>query len=119
VRNAKGRVVHLPETNALRVTVPLEYSGAMRPLKKMFGLRSAKTYEFDPLSQKLWERLDGQRTVEQLIEEVMGKHQLTFFEARGAVGQCLAQLSQRGLIALIVPPLPEDGADKLRQIIRG
>lgn len=90
---------HDPEL--LIVEVELRYRGLMKVLVPLVQARKQKRYELAGLARELYEKLDGKRTVEALIDEMCAEEQLSFLEARALVAQYLRNLMQRGLIVIV------------------
>ena len=57
----------------------------------------------DHLGVEVWERCDGTRTVEQVVDEFAQKHALSFHESRVMVTEYLRELIQRGVLAIGLP----------------
>lgn len=83
--------------------VKLKYEGPLLLLSKTLSLRGIKKYRLDGLSLQLFNEIDGERDVEALIDLMMERHKLSFFEARSLVTQFLNNLMRRGLVAVAVP----------------
>ncbi len=71
------------------------------PFSWILPFRSERAVVIDPLGQEVWERCDGRRQVEQIIDEFASSHRLRFHEARLSVELFLKQLTQRGAIAMV------------------
>jgi len=111
VRNEKLSVaVSQSDAQALLVEVELRYRGPVAWLARQVGARRRKRYELVGLSRELFEMLDGERTVEQLVDRLCEQDRLTFLESRALVLQYLRDLMQRGLIVIIPHPAPSAGA---------
>ncbi len=52
----------------------------------------------------MWNLCDGQRSVEDIIDEMSRRHRLSFHEARVAVTGLLRELIRRGALAIALPP---------------
>jgi len=66
-------------------------------------LRPTRTVRLDRVGSRVWHLCDGERTVEQVVEEFARGYNLTFHEARVAVTGYLRQLVQRGALAVEMP----------------
>jgi hypothetical protein len=86
----------------------LFYPVAIRPwiaaLVRRFGGPSdkieTKKIELDVLGAAVWDMIDGNRSVRQIIREFAEQHQLHPREAEVSVTQFLRSLGKRGLIGL-------------------
>lgn len=56
--------------------------------------------QLDELGTSVWGRIDGKRSVRQMVKEFAGEHQLHPKEAEVAVTRFLRDLGKRGLIGL-------------------
>ena len=100
-RNERVRLTR-PEGNpdALIVEADLAYNGVVKLLAGLLKPKKSKKYQLEGLARECYERIDGHRTVEQFIDELMAEHKLTFFEARALIAQYLKGLMERGLIVI-------------------
>jgi hypothetical protein len=88
--------------------VIIEYPVSMRPffagLAKRFGGQEARTQikklQLDELGTSVWNLMDGQRSVRQLVKMFAGTHQLEIREAEVSVTQFIRELGRRGLIGM-------------------
>lgn len=103
MRNAHALVEPTTEGREIHVRVPLQYSAPLRLLRGWLSVRDHKTYALDPFSRCIWDLIDNYRTVGQIADALAQQQQLSFFEAYGLVTQFLAQLSRRGIIAMVAP----------------
>ena len=85
--------------------VVIHYPVTMRPffagLAKRFGGQEARTQikklQLDELGTSVWNLMDGQRSVRQLVKMFAGTHQLEIREAEVSVTQFIRELGRRGL----------------------
>lgn len=101
---------------ALVLWVPIQRRWWMSgPVGWLLPFRREKGIELDALGQQVWQACDGERRIEQIIEDFAREHQVRFHEARLSVMQFLRALMQRNLVALVVPEKaegsPVGGAD--------
>lgn len=101
LRNEKAETIDSGD-DFLVLGVKLKYTGAMFFLSKALSLRGMKKYRLDGLSLSLYREIDDARNVDDLIDLMMERHKLSFFEARGLVAQFLDMLMRRGLVAVAV-----------------
>ena len=86
----------------------IHYPVIMRPffagLAKRFGGQEAqiqiKKLQLDELGTSVWNLLDGERSVRQLVKMFAGTHQLEMREAEVSVTQFIRELGRRGLIGM-------------------
>ncbi len=94
------------ETRLEAGTVMLTYPAGTRPwvaeLIKRFSAAAqkpvTKKLELDTLGSAVWDLLDGNRSVKQVIREFSKTYRLQSTEAEMSVTQFLRQLGKRGLI---------------------
>jgi hypothetical protein len=88
--------------------VVIHYPVTMRPfftgLAKRFGGREAqiqiKKLQLDELGTSVWNLMDGERSVRQLVKMFAETHQLEIREAEVSVTQFIRELGRRGLIGM-------------------
>ncbi|MCC7495416.1 MAG: PqqD family protein [Fimbriimonadaceae bacterium] len=85
-RNPGGRVL---------LTVPLQLKPWMRLLKSILQVPSEKKVELDEVGSDVWEWLDGQVTVAQLVDQLAAAHKLHRREAEVSLTQFLELLAKR------------------------
>jgi hypothetical protein len=61
---------------------------------------TSKSFELDEIGLFVWERCDGQTTLEQLIHALAERYRINLREAEVATMKFLETLSRKGLIAL-------------------
>ena len=81
------------------------------PLSWLLPLRRTRAVQLDRVGSRVWRLCDGERTVEQVVDEFARVYRLSFHEARVAVTGYLKQLVQRGALAIEVPA-PRDPASE-------
>ena len=114
-RNAAVRVLGSSGENRLVLAVDLKYAGASRPLARLLKTKKQKQYVLEGLGLELYNRLDGKRTVEHLVDELMAWYKLTFFESRAMVLTYLRTLTDRGLIVMAMKDTAQPSAEKAPQ----
>jgi hypothetical protein len=72
----------------------------MRRLGGSIAGPKTKKLQLDELGTAVWELIDGNQSVQQVIQRFAQKYQLPFREAAVAVTQFLRDLGKRGLIGL-------------------
>ena len=86
------------------LTYPLEMrpwlAGMARWLGRSTDRIQTKKIQLDTLGTSVWEQMDGKRSVREIIQGFVKKHQLHPKEAEVAVTQFLRDLCKRGLIGL-------------------
>jgi hypothetical protein len=88
--------------------VLIRYPVIMRPffagLAKRFGGQEVQTrmkkLQLDELGSSVWNLMDGNRSVRQLVKMFAETHQLETREAEVSVTQFIRELGRRGLIAM-------------------
>jgi hypothetical protein len=100
VHNAAARVERTEE--GLAVTVRNERPWFLvPPVSWVLRLPDSKRVILDELGESVWEKCDGNRRAETIIEIFAREHELTFHEARVMVGQYLGSLAKRGVLAVV------------------
>ena len=99
--------------NALVLWVPIRRRWWTRGLLSSFlPFRQEKGIALDALGEEVWQACDGQRRVEQIIEQFAQHHQIRFHEARLSVMQFLRALMQKNLVAVVVPEARTRSAER-------
>lgn len=101
IRNEAVQTIESSESRMI-VGVALKYEGLMRPFAKLLSMKSMKKYQLEGLSLELYRGLDGRKTVEDIVDEMMKRFSLSFFEARALTMQYLEMLMRRGLAVVAV-----------------
>lgn len=99
VRNLKISITPDPAGH-LTISVPLVYRGAAGLFARLFKPRTQRRYRIDGPPLEIWNLIDGQARVADLMAHLEAKHQLRFFEARAMVIHLLGLWMGRGLIAI-------------------
>ena len=102
VRNAAAKVMASSEADRLVVAIDLKYTGSSRLFAGLLRTKKQKQYELEGLGLELYNRFDGKCAVEDLVDELIERYKLTFFEARALVLTYLRMLTDRGLIVMAV-----------------
>ncbi len=101
VRNEKVRTCDSPpDSGVLIVEVELRYRGLLGGIANFVKARQRKRYELAGISRELFEKLDGKRTVKDLVDWLCKQDRLTFLEGRALVLHYLRDLMKRGLIVV-------------------
>ena len=99
LRNEAAGVVE--EDDGLRIGVALTRPRwLVPPLSWVIKPRSERTVRLDTLGAEVWRLCDGERTVENVVDEFARRHSLTFHESRTAVTSYMKQLMQRGVLVI-------------------
>ena len=88
------------EANALRVSVPLVYPAWLRPVARAARFRKERSYELDGIGREVYDRIDGETSVENLVDWLASEHLLSFHEARVLIMKYLQMLMERGLVVI-------------------
>jgi hypothetical protein len=103
VKNMNVTEIQL-DSGEVILTYPLEVRPWLAGLGRRLGITpnttQTKKIQLDALGTSVWEQMDGKRSVREIIQEFVKKHQLHPKEAEVAVTQFLRNLGKRGLIGL-------------------
>lgn len=107
VRNLAAKTEPAPDGGLWIIvrTAPAPWRRA--PWKWIVPGRDRRRVALDRLGQEAWGLCDGQRSVEEIVEEMSRRYCLSFHEARAAVTAFIRELVQRGALAIALPPDPE------------
>lgn len=87
----------------LIIYLPIRQTWWMRPpFSWVLPYRKERAIALDRLGREVYRAVDGQRSVEQIVEAFAETHRLRFHEARLAVMQFLRSLADRNIVALAV-----------------
>ena len=101
LKNERAEVLESGE-GFLIIGVKLKYEGFMLILSKALSMHKIKKYRIDGISLTIYNEIDGKRSVENLIDLLMERYKLTFFEARGLICLYLNMLMRRGIVAVAI-----------------
>jgi len=99
IRNEKA-MTRATEVASLRVSVPQTYPAWLRPLANTMRLRGEKSYELEGVGRSVYDRVDGETSVEDLVDWLAAEHRLSFHESRVLIMKYLQMLMERGLIVI-------------------
>jgi len=103
VRNAAAEAAQEGQ-NELKISVKTKKPRYLvPPLSWIVPLRPTRAVRLDRLGSQVWNLCDGERTVEEVVDEFARLHGLSFHEARVAVTGYIRQLVQRGALAIAMP----------------
>jgi hypothetical protein len=99
---------HVVETRLDTGEVLLAYPETLKPwfvtilqkIKKNPGIQRMRKLQLDILGSGVWDLVDGQSTVLEIIDLFAGCHQLYHKEAEISVVQFLRELGRRGIIGM-------------------
>jgi hypothetical protein len=99
IKNEKA-VVSPVESAGVRISVPLVYPPWLRPVANAIHLRKERSYELEGVGRAVYDRVDGETSVEDLVDWLAAEHRLSFHEARVLVMKYLQMLMERGLVVI-------------------
>jgi hypothetical protein len=100
----QNSAVRVEKTSAgVLLFVPVARPAWLRALSLALPLRREKGFALDQLGQEVWLACDGSRSFGTIVDDFAQRHQLRFHEARAMVAQFLRTLTERNLVALLVP----------------
>ena len=92
-----------PTATGVVLYVPVARPKWLRAVGWALPLRREKGFALDALGQEVWLACDGSRSFEEIVTTFAERHQLRFHEARALVATFVRTLSERNLVALVVP----------------
>jgi len=102
VRNSAAEILR-EEADALSIKVKMKKPRPLfPPLSWFVRPRTTRTIRLDRLGTQIWELCDGERTVEEVVDEFARRYRLTFHEARASVTAYVKLLVQRGVLAMVM-----------------
>lgn len=102
VPNHEVEITKSREDEVFIVDVQLKYKGLQKFFAKLLKLRDLRRFQLDGVGLELYKLMDGKRTIEDLVDYLGEKYNLSFFESRGLVLQYIHTLTQRGVIVVVV-----------------
>ncbi len=102
VRNPQAHEKDLPD-DRLELTLPCRKPWPIRILSRRDRKTFLRRFELDSLGAELWRRIDGLRTVSQLVEHLARTHGLPPGRAQDSMISFLHMLMTRGLVGLVLP----------------
>ncbi len=103
VRSTRIQESHL-ESGEIILSYPVDIKPWVDRIAKRFGVKESKPIEkklqLDEFGTVVWEQINGERSVRQIIQWFAKKYQLHTKEAEVSVTRFLRELGKRGLIGL-------------------
>jgi Coenzyme PQQ synthesis protein D (PqqD) len=87
-------------TDCVRISVPVVYPSWLGPVARALRLRGQRSYELEGVGRAVYDRVDGETSVEHLVDWLAAEHRLSFHEARVLIMKYLQMLMERGLIVI-------------------
>lgn len=106
-RNVRVEVERHGHELALWVPVKQRWYNDNPLTRALLPMKGRRRVILDRLGREVWEACDGRRSLEAIAELFAQKHRLRFHEARLAVGQFLRDMTERGCVVMVVPPVAE------------
>ena len=92
------------ENGEILLTYPIDIRPWIDRLAKRFGRKESKPIDkklqLDELGTAVWEQINGERSVKQVVQWFAKKHQVHIKEAEVSVTSFLRELGKRGIIGL-------------------
>lgn len=101
--NQLARVITEEPGRYLVLEVDLKYGPIIKPIAAVLKARKLKRIQLDGLSLDLYKRIDGKRSIEEIIDAWINEYQLSYFEARSLCLYYLQHMAGNGILALGVP----------------
>jgi hypothetical protein len=102
------------ETEAGEVVVRLERRADARGrlLRVMFYVPESRDITLDEVGSRVWGLCDGERSVADIVAELVREYKLNKREAEVSVTEYLRMLGQRGMVAFAVPTEAVEAAEQ-------
>jgi hypothetical protein len=91
------------EENLAVITVKRRTDMAGRVLANLLDSPNEKKIRLDEVGTFVWNLCDGERTIEQIVTEMVSEHKLTRREVELSLTEFLRTLAKRGMIGVAVP----------------
>jgi len=102
IHNAAARVEQMPDSRVKVYVKTVRPWFLVPPLSWVLPLRRERGTVLDRLGTQVWNLCDGNRTVENVIDEFAAAHRLSFHESRAAITSYVQMLVARGAMAIVV-----------------
>lgn len=96
------------DDGTITLKIPRAKGGIVDLFAKSLTLPDYKQVKLDEVGSEVWQRLDGEMEVSQLIRWMNEQFKMNPREAEVSLGIYLEKLSERGYIVMLVPP-PKPG----------
>ena len=100
MRNARVKTIPGEPGKTPLLEVELKYSGLLLPLSHLLRMRHSRRIQLDPVGWSMYERIDGLKTFEQLIDDFAEEHNLAFLESRALLMAHIRNLMKAGLVVV-------------------
>ena len=105
LRNENAKEVGRDKTPSGQAFVDFElnvkHGSMMKILAKFFKLRKTKQFRLAGYGLEIYDLIDTENTLLDIIELMITKEQLTFFESRALLLEYIKMLSARGLVVVV------------------
>ncbi len=102
--NEAARVTSEDLDGTITVTVPTRAKRFLfPPISWVIRPPKERQAVLDPLGATIWRACNGNRTVEEIVDNFAFQHRLSFHESRVSVTSYIKALLQRGALAVAVP----------------
>jgi hypothetical protein len=76
------------------------FQGVVKKITRSESSLISRSLQLDPLGTSVWQMIDGEQTVKNIIDEFQATHQLNRREAEVSVTTFFKELGKRGLLAM-------------------
>jgi len=94
---------HVSDDGIVTIELPRRKDWMGGVLGALFQVPESKPVQLDEIGSFVYERCDGERTVNDLVDEMMAEYKLNRREVEVSLTKFLQMLAQRGIIAFAVP----------------
>jgi hypothetical protein len=102
VRNP-GLTTHVSDDGIVTVELPRRKDWMGGVLGFLFSVPASKPVQLDEIGSFVYDRCDGERTVNDIVDDMMAEYKLNRREVEVSLTKFLQTLAQRGIIAFAVP----------------
>ena len=108
-----------PREEGLLLVVPMRRPWWSRgPVRWLFPISSERRMQLDSVGSYVLSLVDGRRTIENVIENLMQRYNLSFHEARVSVFEFMKTLMSRGAIGIHLAERGEVGSTNQKTKIK-
>ncbi|NRA38952.1 MAG: hypothetical protein HRU15_12480 [Planctomycetes bacterium] len=99
-RNERARLLTEEPGKYVVLEVDLKYGPIVKYIAKTLKARDKKKVQLDGLSLEIYDMIDGVHNIGYIIETLIERHKLSFFEARGLCLYYMQIMSGNGIVAI-------------------
>jgi len=100
LRNKRVKTIAGAPGQVPLLEVEMQYAGLLVPVSHLLRMRRSRRIQLDPVGWAVYEKIDGQKTFERMIDDFAAEHNLAFLESRALLMAHIRNLMKAGLVVV-------------------